>query len=384
MREIRNICDALLRTQIQEDQCTNFLMWLLKKLPNSFLELFCKSAELDVSDISNQFSFNSQWVLSQSRPDGVIKLGEGKYLVIETKRFPNSFDLVQFQNHMSGSQMAFGTHNCWFLFISGDDKQPVELSSLQMNNKGRIGFLSWKQIIALCHESKNLLVGTPSILLDEFLSFAKYQQLGQLINMNITEANEFLEVYPMVNRRLEAAKEMFQKALDSVVRHVICNSKERVSSNDGKRFDLPCLYRALNVKGMHISVLSSFVFIDIQTRLLGVLINCYQNQKEKERFLSLWHTQFKKLFVSDPNLQTFTWMDRGDDDNNADYFKHIVGTSGKLFNPDALDDFCTYLYCGYSYKWTAETLKEEFFAKVDAESAVLIEKFTATPEKEER
>jgi hypothetical protein len=199
--------------------------------------------------------------------------------------------------------------------------------------------------------------------------------------MNITEAEEFLKVYPIVNRKQDAAKEMIQKALDSVVRHVICNSKERVSSHDEKRFELPCLYRALSIKGMHIPDLSGFVFIDIQTQLIGVIINCYQDQKERERFLPLWHTQWKRLFVSDSNLQTFTWMERGDDEYKAAYFKHIVGTSGNLFNPDELDEFCAHLYCGYSYKWSPATLNENLFEKIGIESAVLIDKFTPRPGK---
>jgi len=53
MREIRSLCDALLETHVQEDQCTNFLLWILRKLPLLCLKEVCGESGLLLDGISN-------------------------------------------------------------------------------------------------------------------------------------------------------------------------------------------------------------------------------------------------------------------------------------------------------------------------------------------
>src|SRR5437867_2357742 len=120
MREIRSLCDALLETHVQEDQCTNFLLWILRKLPLLCLQEVCRESGLLLDDISNEYGFTAQWALENSRPDALIQFAHDKFLIVETKRFPNALDRSQFENHITGSAKEFGAPKCWFLFISGD------------------------------------------------------------------------------------------------------------------------------------------------------------------------------------------------------------------------------------------------------------------------
>src|SRR5438445_5294630 len=123
MPEIQSLCDALLKTGVQEDRCTNFLLWILRRLPSTYLQKVCQSAGLALNDISNEYGFNAQWILEKSRPDAVVQLAASKYLIIETKRFPNALNASQFENHITGSAKEFGPENCCFLFISGDRRE---------------------------------------------------------------------------------------------------------------------------------------------------------------------------------------------------------------------------------------------------------------------
>src|SRR5206468_6456223 len=121
---IRSLCDALLKTHVQENQCTNFLLWLLRKLPSPCLQEVCQKSGLLIDDISNEYGFRAQLVLENSTPDALIQLAHDKFLIVETKRFPNALNRSQFKNHITGSAKEFGAAICWFLFISGDSQEP--------------------------------------------------------------------------------------------------------------------------------------------------------------------------------------------------------------------------------------------------------------------
>ena len=379
MREIRSLCDALLRTHVQEDQCTNFLLWLLRKLPPCCLQEVCRESGLQLDNISNEHEFGSQLVLENSRPDALIRLARDKVLIVETKRFPNALNRPQFENHITGSAKEFGAANCWFLFISGDNQEPRDFVQLRSVYGDRIGFMSWMRLQALFTSLKQQLEKPYSILLDEFLIFARYHRLGKLTDMNADETKAFLAAYPTVIRYQEAAQKKFLEVLRKITDRVILDCAERAMAYDKEETVPPCFYRALSVKGWHMPLLSIFTFVNILTKQIGVVANGYQNPKEKEDFLPLWNGQFKRKFRDKPELHAFTWICKGEDENEADYFKLVTGTSGKLFDPAALDDFKDYFYWGYCYPLEIDMLDEPMFAKIGSDAKELLASFT--PEK---
>lgn|GEM_PF-2823349 len=379
MREIRSLCDALLETHVQEDQCTNFLLWLLRKLPVKCLRDVCRDSGLLLDDVSNEYQFNAQWALENSRPDARIQIARNKFLFVETKRFPNALNRAQFENHITGGAKEVGESNCWFLFISGDSQAPPDLFQLRSLHADRIGFISWKGLLALFDSLKKQLEKPYSIILDEFLIFARYHRLGKLTDMNTEETKAFLAAYPTVNRYQEAAKEKFSKMLGTITNRVIVDCEEIVTAcNAEEQTDLPCLYRSLNVKGWHTPILSAFIFLNILTKEIGVIGIGYQDTNQKKDFLPLWNGQFKQTFRNNPALHAFTWIDKGNDENDADYFKLVAGTSGKLFDPAALDDFKDYFYWGYCYPLEIDMLDEPMFARIASDAKEFLASFTST------
>ncbi len=266
MREIKSLCDALLETHVQEDQCTNLFLWLLRKLPPFCLQEVCRESGIILDEVSTEYGFHAQLVLEKSRPDGLIKFARDKFLIIETKRFPNALNKSQFENHITGSVKEFGALNCWFLFISGDSEEPSDLGQMRSIYGNRIGFISWSKLLALFTDIKQRLEKPYSILLDEFLIFAQYQRLGRLINMNADEIKAYLAAYPTVQRYQEAAQEKFSKMLAKITDYIICECGDRVTKFDEEVTWLPCLYRSLKVKGWHIPDIGLFVFLNIMTK----------------------------------------------------------------------------------------------------------------------
>lgn len=96
MTKIKSLYDALIKTQVKEDRCTNFLLWLLRKLPSRVLLEICKISDLSISHRGTDFDFHVQYTLDNSRADALITFSESNHILIETKRFPNSFDRDQF------------------------------------------------------------------------------------------------------------------------------------------------------------------------------------------------------------------------------------------------------------------------------------------------
>jgi len=205
MPNVNSLCDAIVKTKVLEDQCTNFLLWLLRQLPSGadILGDICKKAGVSISRIDNDFSFDVQYLLVGSKPDGRIMISENQFLLIETKRFPNSFDKQQFNNHLTGGIKEFGKDNIRLLFISGDEKQPAELTELIKINKGIIGFVSWKDLLNLLREQSEKLDGGYKVLINEFLIFANHLKLGRLVAMTNEDITRFLEVYPLVAKYQE-------------------------------------------------------------------------------------------------------------------------------------------------------------------------------------
>lgn len=353
------------------------LLWILRKLPPLCFQDLCRESGLTLHDVTNEYPFYAQLVLENSRPDALLEFARNKFLIVETKRFPNALKRSQFEFHITGAAKRFNDSNCWFLFISGDSQEPPDLSEFRSKYGDRIGFMSWKSLLALFDGWKKRLERPYSILLDEFLIFARYHRLGKLTDMNTDETKAFLAAYPTVNRYQEAAKEKFTKVLADVTRRVICDCEERATANNDVQTDLPCLYLSLDVKGWHIPNLSIFIFLNILTKQIGVVGNGYQNSKEKQDFLPLWNGQFKQTFRDDPQLHAFTWIDdNGDDEDEAECFKLIAGTSGKLFDPATLDVFKDYFYWGYSYPFDIDALAEPLFAKIASDASKLVASFT--------
>ena len=169
VREIRNLCDVLLDTHVPEDQCTNFLLWLLRRLPTECLNEFCVKAGLVLGQVTTDYPFRAQVTLKDhSRPDALLEFGTDRFLVIETKRPKNPLNASQFTNHITGGIKEFGAEKCWFLFISGDSREPAELEQLRRQYGRQVGFLSWKGVLELLADLKQHIAKPYAILIEEF------------------------------------------------------------------------------------------------------------------------------------------------------------------------------------------------------------------------
>src|SRR5712692_220490 len=370
MREIRNLCDVLLDTHVDEDQCTNFLLWLFRRLPAKCLNEFCVKARLKLGQVTTDYPFRAQLKLEHSRPDALLEFETGRFLLIETKRPNNPLNASQFANHIAGGIKEFGIEKCWFLFISGDSNEPPELDQFRHKHRARIGFLSWIDVFDLLAKFKQQLEKPYAIFIEEFLIFARRHRLGKALLMNEQEMTTFLQAYPAIYRSQEAAQQTFQRLLDSIVQRIVLECEERVTlADDDARDKLPQLYQCLRVKGWHIPLYSLYVVLNALTREIAVLGNGYGSAKEKKEFLSLWNAGFKQLYKNDPKLHAFTWIKQGDDDDawEGGYFKQVRGTAGKLFDPTHVGDFGDYFQWGYIYRIDQDSLGEPFVAKIGAE-----------------
>lgn len=196
MSKVRSLYDALIMYKKKEDQCTNFLLWLLQKLPSTVMLEICREASLSISRTDECPAVDAQFCLSDSIPDAKIEFLEGKHLLIETKREPGAFNEIQFMNHFLGGRKEFGRGNVWLLFLSGDSLIPEALDRLRKQFKGRIGFISWKSLLGLLKEYAGNNCEGYQILIKEFLVFAERYRLGRFEAMNTNELDEFLKVYP--------------------------------------------------------------------------------------------------------------------------------------------------------------------------------------------
>ncbi len=109
MAEITNLFDAI--TKVGEDQCTNFFVWLLKKLPPDKLTILFNDAGIKLGENLKIESIQSQYVSedkNETKPDAILNISEDRYLFIETKRWSGSFDEEQFMGHLKTGEKEFG------------------------------------------------------------------------------------------------------------------------------------------------------------------------------------------------------------------------------------------------------------------------------------
>ncbi len=360
MAEIKSLYDAIVKTQIKEDQCTNFLIWLLEKLPPEVILELCKIADLSINQVGSNISIQAQPLFKKSRPDALIEFSDGKYLIIETKLYPNSFNKEQFLCHFKGGRDEFGEHNVWLVFLSGDECVPTGLKKLKEKYYGRIGFISWKSLLHFLKDRTNSFGEKFEIIIKEFLSFANHYKLGRLISMNNEEIKKFLDAYPIVAIRQEAAKERFSEIIDHLKNRIIMECAESVEENTQEiQKEPPCLYRTFNIKGWHLEEFSGYIFLDILLKKIGIVLVGYHDKKGSGKFLPKWGKYYKNRYKDIPNLHAFTWVKEGDDDYaiNGGYFKLVEGTSGKIFNPTQISEFTDTFYFGYAYDLDIEKIQ---------------------------
>lgn len=359
MAEIKSLYDAIIKTQVKENQCTNFLVWLLEKLPSKVILEICKIADLSVNQVGTNINIEVQTLFKKSCPDALIEFSEGKYLIIETKLYPNSFNKEQFLNHFNGGKDEFGEQNVWLVFLSGDECISSELNEFKKKHYGRIGFISWKSLLQFLKDNTNFLGEKFEIITKEFIFFANHYKLGRLISMNNEEIKKFLEVYPIVATQEEAVEEKLSGIIDLLKDRIIIECEELVEENTNDiQKELPCLYRAFNIKGWHLKE-SSYIFINILSKKIGILLTGYQDKKEKEKCLPMWSKYYKNRYKDNPDLYAYTWVDKGDDEYaiKGGYFKLAKGTSGKIFNPTQISEFTDSFYWGYVYDLEIEKIQ---------------------------
>lgn len=358
MARIRSLYDALIKTQVDEDKCTNFLIWLLEKLPPEILAEICEAAKLTLSkEIQNHLDFRVQYPLTNSRPDAIIE-SDGKFLVIETKMYPNAFDKEQFMNHFTGASEEFLSENVWLLFLSGDKKIPNGLNELIPEHQGRIGFLSWEFLLQILKDSRVSLGQQYELVIEEFLIFAQHFKLGRLIAMNDEEMRQFIEKYIELEKFREPCTQKLLQILVKYRDRIIIDCEEKVEKSDDRQKELPCLYKGLRIHGWHVEH-SAYIYINILQKMIGICLVGYQNKNEKDKFLSWWEAKLKEKYKSDLKLTSFTWVEEGDDDFaiNGGYFKIVEGTAGKLFNPLKIKEFTDCFYFGYTFELNISELE---------------------------
>jgi hypothetical protein len=359
MAEVRSLYDAIVKAKVKEDQCTNFLLWLLKRLPSDILIRICDIAELSITHVDSPFSFRVQPILCDSRPDGLICLSDTQYLIIETKRFANCFNRDQFLNHLKGSCLEYGKENVWCLFLSGDEKIPSELKAIREKYIGQVGFISWKALLSLLRSTRDDANEKDQLIIGEFLEFTKHYQLGKVLSMNTDELKEFMRAYPIVAKYEDAFSEKLNSLLDTIQSRIIIVSNEIADVyKDETVKDFPCIYRGFTIDGWHIKP-SAYIYLDIMIQKIGVILIGYQDEKEKKKFIPLWNDTLKIKYRDNSSLSALRWADHNDDEFavEGDYFKVIEGTSGKSFSPDKISEFDEYFYWGYVYDFDADKLE---------------------------
>jgi hypothetical protein len=317
MARIKSLYDALVGTQIEENQCTNFLVWLLQKLPRGVLEQICEASNLSLyketrNRLDDQLEFRVQYPLPFSIPDAVIE-SRGKALIIETKMYPNSLDKVQFMNHFIGACKEFGDNNVWLLFLSGDKKTPPEIDKLNQKHTGRGGYLSWETLLGILRDSEKQLDEKYKIAIEEFLLFAARCKLGRLIAMNNEEMAKFIEGYSELEKFREPCTSRLLQVLDKCRDSIILECEERVEKSKDMQKKLPCLYRELSIKVWHTDP-SAYIYINILQKMVGICFVGYQSKNEKEKFRTLWEIKLKAKYRNDLSLTSFTWVEKGDDE----------------------------------------------------------------------
>jgi hypothetical protein len=240
----------------------------------------------------------------------------------------------------------------------------------------RIGFISWLRILDLFTRLKGKLDKPYSILLDEFLIFARHHRLGTLTDMNADEIRAFLTAYPTVYRYQDAAIAKFSKVLSDVTQRVIRDCGGRAREFNNYQLKLPCIHRSLDVTGWHTSAPSLFIFLNIVTKQIGLVANGYESSEQRQDFLPLWNAQFKQTFRDNPKLHAFTWVVEDGDGDGADYFRLVTDASGGLSDP--VGDLETYFYWGYCYPLEIDKLEEGLFAQIGSDASELLASFTPT------
>jgi len=361
MTKISSLYDAIIKYKKPEDQCTNFLMRLLDILPSEVLSKICEESKLSCfNDVHDNLIIDVQYTLDKSVPDAIIEFSKNKYIIIEVKLYPNSFNEKQFIYHFNGGREEFGKENTWFLFLSGDKNIPPKLNELIMEHQGRIGQISWNSIIILIKEIRESLDRKYEIILNEFLIFAQHYKLGRLISMNNEEMEQFIEKFSQLEKFRKPCTDKLLKTINIYGDNIIINSNARAEATNDEQVNLPSLYKCFKIKGWHTKY-SAYLFINISKKLTGICFTGYQDdENEMKNFLKLWGEKFNDIYKEDARLKSFTWIDKDEDDLaiNGGYFKEFEETRGKSFNPAEIVKFSNYFYFGYTYELDISKLED--------------------------
>jgi hypothetical protein len=338
------------------------LVWLLEKLPSEVILEVCKIADLSLANIDEHIIIEVQPFFKNSRPDALVEFAHGKYLIIETKLYPNSFNKEQFINHFNGGKEKLGENNIWLLFLSGDEDIPKELCELKKKYNGRIGFISWKSLIKYFKDNINSLGDKFKIIIEEFILFANHYKLGRLISMNNEEIKKFFEIYPIIAFKQGVVREKLLEILNYIKDLIIVESKELIKeSSEDMQYNLPCLYTGFDIKGWYLKELGAYIFIDVLLKKIGIVLTGYQDKQEKEKFFSMWDKYYKNKYKNDPNLKAFKWVFYEEEYDTKDikggYFKLVEGTNSEIFTPSYMTEFESTFYWGYVYDLDLEKIQ---------------------------
>ena len=381
MIKINSLYDALIKTNVEEDQCTYFLVWLLQKLPPEVVSKICEKSKLSMYDkISNKIIIDVQHPLENSRPDARVEFSDNKYILIETKIYPKRFDKIQFVNHFNGGCKKFGEKNTWLLFLSGDNITPDELKPIIQKNQGKIGHISWNSLREILIEYNKTSDEKFKIIIEEFLVFAKHYKLGRLISLDNEEMNQFIESFSEWEKYRKPCTDKLLYTLDMYIERIKDDSPgkvEEINHKDANNKDLPCLYKCLKIKGWHTDW-SCYIFINIVLKKIGVVLTGYEDDdKDKKIFSEIWKKYMKNKYKEDPKLCSLTWIEEDDDKFaiNEGYFK-VEEIVTKSFIPAETKIFSSHFYFGYIYELNIPEL-EKLVGTISEDFKTLIERFAS-------
>jgi hypothetical protein len=357
---ITSLTDVLDKGKTGEDRCTYALVWLLQNCPPELTYKVLERAGLHLSAPNETFGAQVQYLFADSRPDALLEFSGPRFVIVETKRFADRFDAVQFSHHCQGATKKFGAERVWLLFLSLDRQPPAGLKRL-MRPDSRVGFLSWSSLLKFLTD---WMRSAPQFRwpLSEFFAVMQREKLWRSFPMNMEELKSFLEDYSRLSQRMGSAEQKLNEILNGIETHVVAASQGRAQSTAEKELaeDLPCIYRMLQVKNWHCQS-SAYVFINAAFAKIGLILVGYQDdQKQREAFSRRWNSALKERYKADERIETLTWVDADEDEYSCatGYFKIVSGTKGWAISPPQINDFAKFFYWGYVYTLELDKIED--------------------------
>ncbi len=170
--------------------------------------------------------------------------------------------------------------------------------------------------------------------------------------------NKFIENYPLISKYEKYERPItkkFSEQLEKIKNKIINEYPKLVKENEGNsKNKAPCLFKTLSINGWHSENDSCYIFINILTKKIGIVMNGYEDESQKKIFKQFWNEKYTKKIENDKNVYSLTYIDEDNDGIEA-YFK-VEGSKGKPLDPFDIRVFRKYFYWGYVHELETEKL----------------------------